>query len=253
MSVFERIQSGKSSNEVAHQIEALVIEGILCAREQLPAERDLAKETGVSRPVVRDALQLLVDRKILIRKQGGGTFVADIIGQVFSDPITELLGHHQKATIDYIEYRREIEGIAAGFAAERATAFDKDLLRKQVQKMSDAHVKQDSDLETKLDLEFHSLIGEMAHNLVLLHTLRSCYKLLSQGILKNRERLYDTDERQALFDQHIEIANAILEGNKERAIEASRYHLTYILEKHAVLAKELERERISNLRFKQRS
>lgn len=253
MSVFEPIKHGKSAQEVAHQIEALVLEGILRTNEQLPAERDLAQETGVSRPVVREAIELLVANGLLTRRQGGGTFIADIIGQVFTDPIADLLGRHQKASVDYIEYRRDIEGIAAGFAAERATSFDRDLLAKHIEVMKDAHLKEDFNLEAKADVEFHTLVGEMAHNLVLLHTLRSCYKLLSAGVIKNRERLYEAGGRQALFDQHMEIANAILEGEKERATEASREHMTFILSMHEKLSQQMERERISNLRFKQRS
>ena len=253
MSVFERIPVGKTSDDVAHQIEALVLEGILRVGEQLPSERDLAIETGVSRPVVREAIQLLENRKILRRQQGGGTYVNDIIGQVFSDPIVELLGHHKKATVDYLEYRREIESVATGFAAERATKSDRELLEKIIEKMKQAHQAANFDVEAQVDVEFHSLIGEMTHNLVLMHTLRSCYRLLSEGIIKNREQLYDTGGRQALFEQHMNIANAILQGNKDAAIKASRFHIDYILKRSAHVAMQLERERIAGLRNKQRS
>lgn len=252
MSVFEPIPQDKSSDEVAYQIEGLVLEGILRTGEQLPGERELALQTGVSRPVLRDALERLVQNGILIRKQGGGTFVADIIGQVFTDPITELLGNHKKATVDYIEYRREIEGVAAGFAAERATKYDIDLLERHVEHMKQVHLEQNFELETKADIEFHSLIGEMSHNLVLLHTLRSCYKLLSEGVLQNRERLYETGGRQSLFDQHMEIADAIIKKDKEKSIEAARSHMSFVLEKYQQMAQQLERERVSNLRLMQR-
>ena len=44
-----------------------------------------------------------------------------MIGQVFAKPVTELFATHRKAASDYLEYRREIEGIAADLAARRAT------------------------------------------------------------------------------------------------------------------------------------
>ena len=144
MSVFEQIKQSRSSDDVAHQIEALVLEGVLRSGDQLPPERDLSIDMGVSRPVLRDAIELLESRKILQRRQGDGTFVCDIIGQVFSDPIASLLPLHRKATIDYLEYRREIEGIAASFAAERATSFDKDMLEKCVARMRLAHESETS-------------------------------------------------------------------------------------------------------------
>jgi len=253
MTVFQQIKSGKSSNEVAHQIENLVLEGVLRSGDQIPPERELALEIGVSRPVLREAIEKLENRKILQRRQGDGTFVANIIGQVFTDPIASLLPKHRKATVDYLEYRREIEGVAAGFAAARATRFDIEMLKKCVERMTIAHEKSDFQLEADVDTEFHSLIGEMAHNLVLLHTLRSCYRLLSEGIFQNRSKLYEKPGgRQALYDQHLAIAEAIFSGDSIGATKAARDHLTYVIRVSAEMEQEMERERISGLRFKQR-
>jgi len=253
MTIFQQISHDRSADEVAHQIEGLILEGVLRPGDQLPGERELASEMGVSRPVVREAIETLVAGGILHRRQGDGTFVGDIIGQVFSDPIAALLPHHRKATHDYLEYRREVEGIAAGMAAERATGYDRDMLQQCVERMKSAHERQDFAEEAKVDLEFHSLIGEMAHNLVLLHTLRSCYKLLSEGIFQNRSRLYEKPgARQALYDQHMAIADAILGGNREAASQAARDHMSYVMEKSLEMDNEAERERISGLRFRKR-
>ncbi|MGB7287723.1 MAG: FCD domain-containing protein [Salaquimonas sp.] len=254
MTVFQHIKQGKSSDEVAHQIEGLVLEGVLRSGDQLPSERELAVDFGISRPVLRDAIEMLENRKILQRRQGDGTFVCDVIGQVFSDPIASLLPLHRKATIDYLEYRREIEGITAGFAAIRATKFDREMLEKCMKRMRKAHETENFKEEALVDVEFHLLIGEMAHNLVLLHTLRSCYKLLSKGVFQNRSKLYETaGGRQHLFDQHMAIANAILAGESDQAAEAARAHLTYVIERSAELENEEDRERISGLRFRQRN
>ncbi len=253
MTVFTQIKQGKSSDEVAHQIEGLVLEGVLRSGDQLPSERDLAVEMGVSRPVLRDAIELLENRKILQRRQGDGTFVCEIIGQIFSDPIATLLPNHQKATIDYLEYRREVEGIASAFAAKRATRYDREMLEQCVERMRNAHDSMDFEKEALVDVEFHSLIGEMTHNLVLMHTLRSCYRLLSEGVFQNRSRLYETaGGRQSLFDQHIAIAEAVLAGDDIAAQKASRDHMSYVIERSLALQNELERERISSLRFRHR-
>lgn len=253
MSVFLEIPQIKTSDEVAHQIEELVIEGVLRAGEQLPGERELAENTGVSRPVVREAIKLLDNRGLLYKKQGGGTYICNIVGDVFSQPITEVLARHKKATVDYLEYRREVESIAAGLAANRATQHDKIMLNELMARMKIAHDKVDFDEEARLDIEFHSLIGEMTHNLILLHTLRACYNLLKQGIFRNREKLYEIDGRQIMYDQHVAIANSILIGDKEAAIKNSNSHMCYILERSVEVEYQVERERISNLRFKQRS
>ena len=118
---------------------------------------------------MRDALKTLETRGLLQAQHGGGTYVADVIGQVFTQPVMDLIGSHRKATADYIEYRYEIEGIAAEYAAKRATEDDKILLTTLIQRMKEAHKKDDFDEEAAIDVDFHNAVGECAHNIILLH------------------------------------------------------------------------------------
>jgi GntR family transcriptional repressor for pyruvate dehydrogenase complex len=253
MNVFHPIQHSRSAEEVAHQIEALVLEGVLRSGDRLPAERELATETGVSRPIVREAIKMLEDRRILESRHGEGTYVADVIGTVFSPQISALLASHSRATLDYLEYRREIEAVTARLAAVRATEADRNLLCEIVARMEKAHGERDFEAEAKADIEFHSLIGEMAHNLVLLHTLRACYRLLSEGIFHNRTRLYRTaGARQQLVEQHKAIHAAILAGDPAAAEAAARAHISYIIEATQELERLSERERLAGLRLAHR-
>lgn len=253
MNVFRPIQHSRSAEEVAHQIEGLVLEGVLRVGDRLPGERELATETGVSRPIVREAIKQLEDLGILESRHGGGTYVADVIGTVFSPQISSLLASHSRATLDYLEYRREIEAVAARFAAMRATQADRDLLGAAVGRMESAHEAGDFDAEARADIEFHSLIGEMAHNLVLLHTLRACYKLLSEGIFQNRSRLYQApDGRSQLLEQHRAIHAAIMAGDPDAAEKAARAHISYIIEATQELERRADRERLAGLRLAHR-
>ncbi|MGB1425108.1 MAG: GntR family transcriptional regulator, partial [Paracoccaceae bacterium] len=47
---FQKIHAEKLSHAVVHQIEQLILRGILNPGERLPAERDLAEQLAVSRP-----------------------------------------------------------------------------------------------------------------------------------------------------------------------------------------------------------
>ncbi len=44
----------------------------------------------------------------------------------------------------------------------------------------------DFQAEAERDIELHHAIGEAAHNIILMHTLRACYRLLSLGIFHHR-------------------------------------------------------------------
>ncbi|MBC7311348.1 MAG: GntR family transcriptional regulator, partial [Rhizobium sp.] len=126
--LFAQISHSRTASEVVQQIEMLILDGVLRDGDRLPGERDLAQDLDVSRPILREALKELEARGLLVSHHGGGTYVADIIGQVFSKPITELISRHARATRDYLEYRRELEGLTAELAARRATDTDQALL-----------------------------------------------------------------------------------------------------------------------------
>lgn len=136
---FKRIDQSRTADGICAQIETLVLEGVLRVGDKLPGERELARRFDVSRPVLREALKELESRGLLVTRHGGGTFVADVIGDVFSPAMLELIARHPKATQDYLEYRREVEGIAAAYAAERATDHDKALLTDIMTRMETAH------------------------------------------------------------------------------------------------------------------
>jgi len=253
MSVFQPIQHAKTAEAVSHQIEALILEGVLRVGDRLPGERELATETGVSRPIVREAIKALEEAGILASRHGEGTFVGDVIGTVFAPQVGRLLASHTKATIDYLEYRREIEAVAARFAAERATPADRQLLAALMERMAQAFAEDDPEAEATIDVEFHSLIGEIAHNLVLLHTLRACYRLLSAGVFQNRARLYiSPGSRERLYEQHRAIAAAVVSGDGDAAAMEARGHIDYVIAAMRELEARAERERVSNLRLARR-
>ncbi|MEQ8305299.1 MAG: FCD domain-containing protein [Hoeflea sp.] len=252
--IFERIAHSRTADEVVHQIEILVLEGILRVGDKLPGERELAKQFDVSRPILREALKVLEGRGLLTTQHGGGTFVADVIGQVFTRPVMELIARHQKATLDYLEYRREVEGITVEFAARRATAADKALLTRLVNAMKAAHQKDDFEEEAAIDVEFHSAIGECAHNIILLHTLRSCYRLLAEGVFYNRAMVYNLPgAREKLLNQHLAIYDAVMAGDPEAGRKAAQAHMDFVSRAMVDAERSDNWERVSQLRFQQRA
>ena len=61
--------------QVAEQFEKAIIDGTIAPGERIDNEIALAKELGLSRPTMRQALQVLVDKGMLVRKRGVGTQV----------------------------------------------------------------------------------------------------------------------------------------------------------------------------------
>jgi len=252
--IYSRIEHARTADAVIRQIEALILEGVLRDGDRLPGERELALQMDVSRPILRDALKALEARGLLVTRPGGGSQVANVVGEVFTPPLRELIATHPKATADYLEYRREIEAVAAEMAARRATDADKALLEGIVARMEDAHTFADPEKEAEIDVEFHNAVGECVHNFVLLHTLRSCYRLLAEGVFYNRARIYHLPgAREELLAQHRAIFMAIRDGNPGAAREAAMAHISYVQKASAEAERIHERERVADLRLRHRS
>lgn len=82
------------SVQLYQALRELILSGGLRAGDRIPATRTLAKETGVSRTTVIDAVDRLVAEGMLVSKVGSGTFVSDTLDsqrppQVTSDPGTK--------------------------------------------------------------------------------------------------------------------------------------------------------------------
>jgi DNA-binding GntR family transcriptional regulator len=90
--------------QVAEQLERAIFDGKLAPGDRIANEVSLAEELGLSRPTMRQAIQLLVDKGMLVRKRGVGT-------QVVHPPIKRTVeltslyddltrtGHHLETTV----------------------------------------------------------------------------------------------------------------------------------------------------------
>jgi len=90
------VRQRRLADDIVAQLETMILEGTLKAGERLPAERVLAERFGVSRPSLREAIQKLAAKGLLISRHGGGTFVAESLGSTFSDPLLQPAGKQQR-------------------------------------------------------------------------------------------------------------------------------------------------------------
>lgn len=61
--------------KVIDRLKQDIERGVYKEREKLPSEFDLAKQLGVSRATLREALRILEEENVIIRRHGVGTFV----------------------------------------------------------------------------------------------------------------------------------------------------------------------------------
>ena len=200
---------------------------------RLPAERTLAAEFGVSRSSLREAIQQLITRGVLISKRGGGTWLRQPqqpwSEQRIVEPIRQLLAADPDYRYDILEARHAIEPSTAWHAALRATESDKERLRYAFDALLKMHESGDADLAAQADLRFHLAIAEASHNVVLLQTMRGFFDLLQSSVRHSRQRMYTQPVIfHRLNQQHQALFEAIIAGDAEAARQAAMDHLGFV-------------------------
>ncbi|SLM64585.1 MULTISPECIES: pyruvate dehydrogenase complex transcriptional repressor PdhR [Dickeya] len=250
---YSKIRQPKLSDVIEQQLEFLILEGTLRPGEKLPPERELAKQFDVSRPSLREAIQRLEAKGLLLRRQGGGTFVQSNLWQSISDPLAELLSNHPEAQFDLLETRHALEGIAAYYAALRGTEEDLQRIRDCHALIETARESGDLVAESEAVMQYQVAVTEATHNVVLLHLLRCMGPMLEQNVRQNFELLYLSREvLTQVSDHRARIFEAIVAREPEKAREASHRHLAFIEEVLLELNREHSRRERSLRRLQQR-
>lgn len=226
---FQKVETEKLPDIIARQVEGLILQGILRPGERLPAERELAGMLGVSRPSLRDALAAMQKAGLLETRASAGVFVTDVLGSAFSPALMRLIAANERAPFDFLEFRKDLEGLAAERAATKASDTDLALIDTTFQRMEMAHGSRSAEREAALHVAFHMAIVEASHNIIALHMMRSMYELLREAALIPHARVFQGHRiRDKMLAQHRAINRALQSRNGPRARNKVAEHLDFV-------------------------
>jgi GntR family transcriptional repressor for pyruvate dehydrogenase complex len=217
---FARVSRGLLSDEVVKEVQRLLATQKLKPGDQLPAERDLAGMLGVSRTVVRDAVQRLAGVGILEIQRGKGTFVRQAQYLGLSGPV--VLGPHiSREQIELVlEARACLDVYLAGLAAERATKEDLRGLEQHLREVE--HGAGAARTRFGPDLDFEALIGKAAGNPILHQLQLQAHAAFAKVWEKIGYIPRTSSERQS---QHKHVVAAIKRRDAAAARRAMAAHL----------------------------
>src|SRR5690625_4824119 len=119
--------------QVEEQLTFLFTSSDLRPGDKIPSERVLQERLGVSRAVLREALRILESKGLIEGKQGKGRFIRADLGIYSRESSFHQL---EKLTLgEFYEVRMALEPDIAGWAAERATEKDINILVSTLQKI----------------------------------------------------------------------------------------------------------------------
>lgn len=217
------------SDQIVHQLETLLLEGSFKPGDRLPPERQLAEQLGVSRPSLREAIQKLAARGLLMSRQGGGTYVTEQLDHSFTEPWQALLGSHPELQRDVLEFRRMLEGTVARLAAERATEADLARLGRLYEEMAAGHAEGGREATSQTDVGFHQALADAAHNALFTHLTRSLLTLLQSHVHDNIANLFEAgDVADQLVAQHRAVWEAVKGRRPDEAQAAAVAHIDFV-------------------------
>ena len=179
--------------------------------EMKPGERlmeiHLANKLGVSRTPIREAIRKLELEGLVIMIPRRGAEVAQITW---------------KSLKDVLEVRRALDVLAIELACDRMTQEELQQLYHACEKFAEATKTKDAREIAEADVALHDLIVASTRNNRLIQLVNN----LAEQMYRYRfEYIKDSSQHSRLVQEHKEICSGIVNGDKEKALEAIEAHI----------------------------
>ena len=219
----QTVEPKRLYRQIAEQLRALISQGEFAAGTRLPAERDLAKQLGVSRPSVREALIAMEVEGWVEVRTGSGVYVQDrsMRTQRADGPSIKLT---EWGPLELIRARRVVEGETASMAAAQARRKDRDAMRAAIDAMiTDANR---GVLPLDGDRAFHTAIVEACGNVVLIETVQSFWDSRRGPLFTRLTGYFETMKSwQSAITEHEAIFAAVCAHDGAAARTAMHAHM----------------------------
>lgn len=224
---------GAGDMNLQYELERQLLDGDWVPGQALPSERSLMQQYAVSRGAVREALAGLRATGVIDTQQGGRSRCANLLEQHLELPL-QGRGEDIEFQLQVLEARAVLEGEAAWFAAQRASDEELALLAQEYEQMCrrgrSSSGRDASTLEkAKADLQFHMLIAQASHHLLVCSFSQLFYNRYFNAIYSVLSRTLSRFGRypDGIARQHSAIHRALQARDANLARESARAHILY--------------------------
>ena len=221
------VEAQRLYQHVAEQIGNLIHAGEFRDGDRLPPERELAKQLGVSRPVVREAMIALEIAGLVDVRGGAGAFVKRARADAGS--LLAATADPGVGPFDLIAARQMLEGEIAFTAAGNVTTANLHALTEAIDQMrSDIEAGRDTRQSDRL---FHLRVAELTGNGVLSGLVDGLWAQMLTPMFDvlGRHAGLRGEDRMTIAD-HERIVEALGRRDAEAARAAMRAHLAHVEE-----------------------
>jgi GntR family transcriptional regulator, transcriptional repressor for pyruvate dehydrogenase complex len=219
--LFSPVSTGRVSVEIVERIKGAIRAGKLAPGDQLPAERELTKQLGVSRVSVRDALRMLEANGLIEVRVGarGGAFVTapapQLVGEGFAHMLLLAAGVD---AAQITEARLVFELGILELACARVTDEDIADLREICDRADAAET-----YDPAVSAEFHTRLARCTHNEALALFAESFQEPLAASL--QQARAVDPATGRAAAAEHRAVVDALAARDAHRARAIMSAHI----------------------------
>lgn len=214
--------------QVQEAIKGAILAGELKSGEMLPPEIELARQFGVSRATLREALRVLSTQHLIRKVPGarGGNFVQAVdysaLGFAVSDSVGNLMALGRVDFEEVAEVRQQLEVPAVRLAAKNRLQADLDELHAVIERQKSISV--DDPTVPDLDRKFHSGIAQASGNRVLASLVTALHNATEPVSYLD----LSPEVGRTTFKQHLAILKAIEDQDADAGEAAIIEHLSYL-------------------------
>jgi GntR family transcriptional regulator, transcriptional repressor for pyruvate dehydrogenase complex len=215
------------AERVYHLLYARISNGDYPTNSRLPPEVSLSEDFGVSRPVLRTALERLRSEGLIYSRQGAGSYVRAPQGQALGFAKVETIADIQRC----YEFRINLETEAAGLSSERRTDENLKAMEEALRLMDAATLSHQH--REDADFAFHLAVMAGARNHYFEASMRALREHIAVGMRMHGKSLMSDGPAglQDVYEEHSAIFDAIKTQNAEAARRLMREHLAHSRER----------------------
>src|SRR5215471_18912949 len=165
-----------AAEEIAGQIERLIVSAGLPEGVRLPSERDLAQITSASRPTVSQAIRILVVKGLVESRRGSGAYVRRKPETSLAATVSLMLSLNQESVAHLVDLRLWLESDGITQAIERSTQPEVDAGEAALRNLIAS--AGDTSAWISADTNFHATLVRASHNPYLASIYESVHETL---------------------------------------------------------------------------
>lgn len=224
-------------HSVQEAIRAYILDNNLRAGDALPPETDLARQLGISRNSVREAVKALESLGILEPRRGSGLYVAEFSFDPLLDNLAFGMRFDLRELAELLEVRRVLETGLIGATIQAMPVSTIDALWQTVQRMNERVVEEESFADE--DRRFHQILFEPLGNGTLLKLLDIFWRTYQEAARTTDMRNPDL---QGTYRDHAAIYEAVRERDVEEARLALDRHYAGLVQRLARIQARLQQD-----------